>query len=97
MSDKSAKFKRTINPALIAALDHFASHKYDWNQPTLFRYTEPTTHLQSDWPVERCCALAHEILDREELSLLKLHALQAGLKDYGLEDVYERIMGEKLK
>ena len=62
----------------------------------LFRFTNPKDGHQSDWPVERCCAIAHEIIADEDLNYLKLKALQAGLKKYGMERLYEDIMGEKL-
>lgn len=84
-----------LNPALLAALDHFAGRTYDWNKPTLFVHTDPTGY-QSAWPVERCCALAHEVLADEELYYVKFKTLQAGLRQFGAELLYERIVGEKL-
>ena len=91
--------KRTINPALIAALEHFASRQYDWNKPTVFRYTTPDglRRTQEDWPVERTCAIAHEVLESYELHFLELKQLKEGLKQLGLERAYERITGEKLE
>ena len=89
------KDKVRINPALIAALEHYAEGRYNFAQPTLYVHKDEKGH-QSAWPLERACGLAHEILDTEYLNLLKLKALQAGLKKYGMEGLYERIMGEKL-
>lgn len=84
-----------INPALLAALDHFASHRYDWNQPHQYVHTDEKGR-QSSWPVERVCTLAHSILDQEGLSYLKLKTLQAGMSHYNMHALYNKIMREDL-
>ena len=80
MPKKAGDFKMKISPALIAALDHFAGRQYDWSQPTLFKYTNAASQHESLWPIERCCALAHEICSDEDLYRLKFEALCNGLK-----------------
>ncbi len=87
-----------INEALLAALDYFASHPYnpDPAKQVAFIYTNPKTGYQNTWPVERACALAHEALSQEGLAYLRLMTLQAGMRHYGGERLYEKIMGEKL-
>jgi len=87
-----------INAALLAALDYFASHQYspDPAKQVAFVYTDPKTGYQSTWTVERACALAHEALSQEGLAYLQLKTMQAGLRHYGGERLYEKIMGEKL-
>lgn len=87
--------KEVVNPRLIAALEHYASSRYNSLQPSVYVHTDGVGH-QTAWCIERTCGLAHEILVREELNLLKLRTLQRGLKKYGLERAYEIIMGEKL-
>lgn len=91
--------KVTINPALLAALDHYAGYGYNALQPTMFVHTSVNDRghgHKSAWPVERACAMAHEVLSSEELNLLKLEELKRGLKAYDCADLYEKIMGEKL-
>jgi len=95
-ADRSAEYKHTISPRLAAALEHYATTRYNLEMPTVFVYTDPKTHHQSPWTVERTMAAAQELLDCDGLAYLKLRALQAGLKANGLGRVYERIMGEKL-
>ncbi len=87
--------KFTINPALLAALDHFASTRFDWNQPHTFVHTDPRG-FQSSWTVERVCALAHEALSQEDLDYLKLKALRAGMRSLGYHKLYEKLTGEVL-
>ena len=86
--------KIKINPTLLAALEHYAEGRYDFAQPSLFVHTDAKGH-QSPWPLERACGIAFELLAEEELSLLKFDTLKAGLKEHGMERLYERIMGEK--
>ena len=84
-----------INPALIAALEHYGEVRYDWKQPTLFRYTDETGH-QSDWGLERTCSLAAKTLATQEIAQLELRVLKDGLKQHGAEFLYERITRRKL-
>jgi hypothetical protein len=88
--------KPKINPALIAALEHYAEGRFNQDQPHLYVHTDAHGH-QSPWPLERACGIAAELLDTEELNFLKLMALKEGLLKFGMESVYERIMGEKLE
>lgn len=87
--------KAKINPALLAAVEHYAEGRYDFAQPTLYVHTDEKGH-QSAWPLERACGVAVEVLAAEELAYLKFKVLTDGLKKYGMEDLYEHIMGEKL-
>lgn len=87
--------KRKINPALIAALEHYADGRYDALQPSMYVHTDERGR-QHPWTIERACGLAVEVLGNEELNLLKIKALQEGMKKHGMEHLYERIMGEKL-
>ena len=86
-------YKIKINPALLAALEHYAEGRYNFAQPSLFVHTDANGH-RSPWSLERTCGLAFEVLADEELNLLKFKALKAGLKERGMETVYELIMGE---
>ena len=88
--------KPKINPALIAALEHYSEGRFDPNQPHLYAHTDAKGR-ESLWPLERACGIAAELLDTEELNFLKLMALKEGLLKFGMESVYERIMGEKLE
>lgn len=88
--------KIRINPALLAALVHYAEGRYNFDEPSFFVYKDDKGY-QSPWPLERTCGIAAELLAEEELSVLKLDTLKAGLKKAGMEWVYERIMGEKLE
>lgn len=87
--------KIRINPALLAAVEHYAEGRYNFAQPTLYVHTDEKGH-QSAWPLERACGVAAEVLAAEDLAYLKLKVLKGGLKQYGMEALYERIMGEKL-
>ena len=96
--------KREINAGLLAALDHFAGHRYSFDrmQQAVFCYTPPLApgadhalHSQL-WTVERACAVAHEILDTYELHFLELMQLKEGVKKLGLEHAYEFITGQEL-
>lgn len=84
-----------INSALLAALDYYAKHRYSVVEPTAYVHTD-AKGFQAIWTVERTCGMAHEVLADERLNLLKLRTLQHGLKQHGMERLYERIMGEKL-
>jgi hypothetical protein len=88
--------KTRINPALIAALDHYASARFDPEEPSFFVFRGKDGNQQS-WPLERTCGVAYEVLANEELSYLKLKHLKQGLKEMGAGSLYERIMGEKLE
>ena len=85
-----------INPALIAALEHYAEGRYDPGQPSMYVHRDKKG-VQHPWPIERTCGLAAEVLGDERLSFLKLKVLQEGLKAFGMESLYEKIMREKLK
>jgi hypothetical protein len=76
-------------------LDHFASTRFDWNQPHAFIYTDPRG-IQSSWTVERSCALAHEALSQEGIAYLKLKAIEAGMRSLGYNKLYEKLTGEVL-
>ena len=86
--------KVKINPALLAALRHYAEGRYDFAAPTLFVYRDATGY-QAPWTLERTCDVAFEVLANDELNLLKFKALKAGLKEHGMESLYERIMCQK--
>lgn len=86
--------KVTINPGLVAALDHYAAGKYNPLQPTV--YVHNYDRHQQSWPLERACGVAAEVLADEELNLLKLIRLQNGMREHGFERLYEKIMGEPL-
>ena len=85
-----------INPGLVAALEHYAGTPYSFKEPTVFVHNDSGGGWKHHWSLERTCGLAFEILSSEELNLLKLKALQNGLKKAGMERLYEHIMGEKL-
>lgn len=87
--------KVRINPALLAAVEHYAEGRYNFAQPTLYVHTDDKGY-QSAWPLERACGIAAGVLAAEDLACLKLKVLKDGLKQYGMEALYERIMGEKL-
>lgn len=87
--------KLKINPALVAALEHYAGGRYNPNQPTLFVHYDEKGH-QSHWPLERACWIAAEVLDCEDLNFLKFKALKDGLKELGMDKLYERIMREPI-
>jgi len=88
--------KVRINPALIAALEHYAEGRYDPMQPTMYVHKDANGY-QRPWPLERTCGVAAEVLADEHLNFLKFEALKAGLKRFGAERLYEQIMGEKLE
>ena len=87
-----------INPALVAALEHYAEGRYNPMQPSLYVHTtERGRHRhQSPWPLERTCGLAAEILQEEGLAFLELRVLKAAMKGGGLEKFYERALGKPL-
>jgi hypothetical protein len=87
--------KPFINKGLLAALDHYGEIRYDFKEPTMFTY-RGEDGFQTAWCLEQTCQMAAEVLHREDLAVLKLKALQDGLKQYGLSGLYERIVGEKL-
>lgn len=85
-----------INPALIAALEHYAEGHYSPLQPSLYVHKDEKGR-QRPWPLERTCGVAAEVLASEQLNLLKLKTLQAGLAWFRCHGLYEQIMGEKLE
>ena len=87
--------KVRINPVLITALEHYAEGRYNPMQPSMFVHKDEKGR-QHPWPIERACGIAAEVLADENLNMLKLKTLQAGLKKCGLHEAYEYIMGEKL-
>ena len=89
MSDKPK-----INPAIVAALEHYATRRYDWTAPTMFVYTDPTGH-QSPWTIERTFSVALEVLQNEELAGLKLAVLRRELEALGMGDWLKRTLGER--
>ena len=86
--------KLRINPALVAALEHYAEGRYDPMQPSMYVHKDELGR-QHPWPLERACGVAAEALADEGLNLLKFTNLKAGLKKAGMEQLYEHIMGEK--
>lgn len=84
-----------INPALIAALEHYAEGRYDPMQPSMYVHRDERGH-QHPWPLERTCGVAAEVLANEGLNLLKLKTLQDGLKKAGMQRLYQHVMGESL-
>jgi hypothetical protein len=94
-SEEMMADKVRINPALIAALEHYAEGRYNPMQPSIYVYTDERG-FQHPWPIERTCGVAAEVLNNEKLNLLKFKTLKAGLKKAGKEQLYEHIMGEKL-
>jgi hypothetical protein len=87
--------KPSINKDLLAALDHYGKFRYSFKKPTVFVH-RGEDGFQTAWNIERTCQMAAEVLHREDLSVLKLKALQNGLKEHGADLLYELIMGEKL-
>lgn len=87
--------KIKINPLLIKALDHYASGSFNFQTPS-FLVQRTKSNAEQAWTLEKTCALAAEVLANEKLAYLKLKTLEAGIKQYGMEGMYERIMGEKL-
>jgi hypothetical protein len=87
--------KLKINPALIAALEHYAAGRYSPVTPSLYVHRDENGH-QHSWTIDRACGVAAEILGDEELNFLKLKTLQEGLRQFGMERLYEKIMSEKL-
>lgn len=87
--------KIIINPQLIAALEHYAEGRYNPLQPSLYVHSDEKGRGHP-WPLERTCGVAVEVLGNENLAYLKLKCLKEGLKKFGMEPMYERIMGEKL-
>lgn len=88
--------KVKINPALVAALEHYAEGHYSALQPSMYVHTSEKGQ-QSPWPIERTCGIAAELLADEDLNFLKFTTLKNGLKKAGMEHFYEHIMGEKLE
>ena len=68
MTDTSDKVR--INPALVAALEHYASVLYDPKRPSIFVY-EDKSGARHSWPIERACRVAAEVLADEDLLLMK--------------------------
>lgn len=92
--------KVKVNPGLIAALNHFATRGYDVKQPSAYvhrKEDKSTGNITAQlWTVEEACGTARRILEDEDLMALRFKCLQSGLKKYGLERLYEQIMGEPL-
>lgn len=98
--------KKTINPGLIAALDCFAppglitTGEVSAAMATERCYVHHTpganggTH--ATWSVSMACGMARDILETEELMRLKFLALRDGLKERGMGNLYEHIMGESI-
>ena len=86
--------KQRINPALIAALEHYAEGRYDPMRPSMYVHTD-AKHHQSPWPIERACGIAAEVMATEELNFIRFKVLKDGMKTYGMQNLYEKIMGEK--
>ena len=92
MSNKPVT-KPVINRQLLEALDHFATPRLDG--PHIFVTTDANGY-QTGWTVEEACQLAAVALGREELYYLKLLHLQTQMKQRGMHDLYQYLMGEKL-
>ena len=88
--------KIRINPALVAALDHYAEGRFSFKEQTIFRYTDATGY-QTDWALGRTCGVAVEILANEELAYLELKMLKEGMKKCGMDGLYKHIMGKELE
>lgn len=85
----------TIRPDLLAALNHYSGpngYPYDG----LFVYTDPETERQSGMSVGQACELAHAVLSREDLNVLKLEQLKRGMHRLGLGRLYEEIIERKI-
>lgn len=87
--------KLQINPAALAAVEHYAAGRFNFAEPKTYVHEDGKGH-RTAWPLERACGVAAEVLGSEHLAYLKLERLKAGLKKYGLDALYERIMGEEL-
>lgn len=90
--------KRVINPGLMAALLHFGEHRFPSEEPvqvTLFQHRRPNGE-SSAWTVEKTCLMAHELLALEPLAQLKLQHLQERMREMGMADLYQHLMGEPL-
>lgn len=98
--------KKAINPGLIAALDCFAQPgpiaqgEVPAAMATELCYVHHTPGANggtnAPWTVSMACGMARDILDTEELMRLKFLCLRDGLKERGMGDLYERIMGESI-
>lgn len=84
-----------VADGLLAALEHFGTQRYDWSRPHVFVYTT-RRHVQQPWTVEDACRNAHVFLEQEDLAALRFEQLRRGLKEFGYERLYERIMGETI-
>jgi hypothetical protein len=51
---------------------------------------------RAPWTVSMACGLARDILETEDLMRLKFLTLRDGMKRAGMDDLYERIMGESI-
>lgn len=87
--------KVRINPALIAALEHYAAGWYNPLQPSVFVQKDDSGFQQS-WTLEQTCGMAADVLADEDLNLLRFNLLKDGLKEFGMGSLYEHIMGDKL-
>lgn len=92
--------KPKISPQLLEALEHFGRLPLpsDTTANTVaFLKVRGANGFTEHWTAEQACQVAHRILSAEDLHMLKLKALCDGLKQYGMEDLYQRIMGEAIE
>lgn len=90
--------KRVIDPGLMAALLHFGEYRFPSEAPisvTLFQHQSRSGET-SAWTVEEACLRAHGLLAREPLAQLKLQHLQERMREMGMADLYQHLMGEPL-
>ena len=89
--------KLQVNPGLLAALDHFSRPPQTVMQSATYFVHTTSRGRQVPWSVYDACQFAHKTLADERLNMLKLEVLKRGLKQHGMECLYERIVGEKLE
>lgn len=104
MSKAHEKLK--LNSGLIAALDCFAqpgpilssdlSAKISNERLYIHRAQDRKGTGDEMWTVSMACGMARDILETEEIMRLKFLALRDGMKRYGMDGMYERIMGEPI-
>lgn len=89
--------KIAFTPGLMAALEFYSAKSVRMNalEETCFVYTKKN-HEKEPWPVSRVCSMALEILEGEEVMRLKFIALKRGLKQSGMDRLYEHIMNESI-
>jgi hypothetical protein len=93
--------KLKLNPGLIAALESFAGPEPITRDSSMMATERLYVHRAPGraavpWTVSRACGMALDILATEELMRLKFLALRDGMKHYGMDGMYERIMGEPI-